>query len=41
MPCICGRSVSNPDNKFCKIRYCLCGRCNHCNSGGFCPESMT
>ena len=41
MPCICGRSIQNPSNKNCKVRYCLCGRCNHCHIGGFCPNSMT
>jgi hypothetical protein len=41
MPCICGKSVKKPSNLQCKVRYCLCGRCNHCHKGGFCPISMT
>ena len=42
MPCIiCGKSVKNTGNPLCKVRYCLCGTCNHCHIGGFCPRSMT
>ena len=21
----------------CRVRYCVCGYCNHCHVGGFCP----
>ena len=45
MPCICGRSVRNlvrkSDKKSCKVRYCLCGFCNHCHVGGFYPQSLS
>ncbi len=37
MPCSnCNRSVRNSNG--CRVRYCVCGKCNHCHVGGICPD---
>ena len=41
MPCKCGNSVVIGKQKGCRVRYCRCGFCNHCHSGGFCPKKKT
>ena len=39
MPCPnCGRSVVSGKQVCCRVRYCICNRCNHCHRGGICPD---
>ena len=41
MVCECGRSVETGNKQGCRVRYCDCGKCNHCHIGGFCPNGQT
>lgn len=39
MPCSkCQQSVTCPQISGCRVRYCVCGLCNHCHLGGICPD---
>lgn len=41
MPCknpSCGQSVDHPKHHGCRVRYCVCGYCNHCHFNYICPD---
>lgn len=36
---MCAKSVKRKGKAAgCRIRYCLCGICNHCHKNGICPN---
>lgn len=40
MPCTkCNKSVITEKKNNCRLRYCLCGECNHCHLGGICSDN--
>ena len=39
MPCgKCGKTVNKGNDNGCRVRYCICGLCNHCHITGLCPS---
>ena len=41
MACACGKSVRRGKATGCRVRYCICGSCNHCHISGLCPNALT